>query len=156
MGRNRMKATTTPITIALFASIATGQLHESERTLNLKSVQPLFAHAIGKRLSLSVTGQPPEIATLYLPQPTPVRRRDPSLQGRKIQVLLGRDVLGLAELSPLARESLRTGLTTNATKLRVTSILLTFETEEQAARAAEALRLTTVTPRPLQQQKDAK
>src|SRR6266508_2489376 len=81
-------------------STATAQLRESERTLNLKGLQPAFAHATGRRLLLGVTpNQAPDLLTVIKPDPKPIKKRAPSDRRRKFQIFFGRDLLGFAEIS---------------------------------------------------------
>src|SRR5438876_2510560 len=147
-----MKTTTICSLLLAIASTATAQLHESERTLNLKGLKPLFAHARGKVLLLGVTtNQAPDLLTVIKPAPTPIKKRDQSDRRRKFQVLFGRDLLGFAEISlpsmPTAHK---------ASKLKSVDFVLTFDSEEQAAKAAEALRLPEVTPKPIPGGKEKK
>jgi hypothetical protein len=150
-----MKATTICCVLVATASMAQAQVRELERVLNLKNLQPLFARASGKNLFLGVTNQPLELLRLIKPEPMPLRKRDTSRRERKIQVLLGRDLIGFAEMSDASRGSLPTS-STNAPKIRLTSVFLTFDTAEQAAKAAEALRLPDVQPNPLKPEKSGK
>lgn len=143
-----MKATTIGCVLVAICLMAHAQVREPERVLNLKNVHPLFASASGKSLLLGFTNQPPELLQLIKPEPTPLRKRDTSRGKRKIQVLLGRDLIGFAEISDVSRDPLPT-TRTNAPKVHLTSVFLTFETAEQAAKAAEALRLPDATPIPL-------
>ncbi len=152
-----MKTTQTVVLLLLAAcSVAGAQVHKPERVLNLKGLQIFGAGASGTRLFLSVTGQPPDISSLIKPTPTPLKGRDPSGGRPKVQVLLGKDILGMAEVSGISEQALRLAASTNAPKTKLTSVVLTFETPEQAARAAQALRVWDTTPTPLQRQKDNK
>src|SRR2546426_11826559 len=102
----------------LFAAtlFASGQSAQPNRTLNLRGLQFLAAHASGSRLFLSVTGQPPEWDALVRPQPTPLKRQDPPEVRRKIQVTFGRDVIGFALVSGVLRETIPTRTATNGAK----------------------------------------
>jgi hypothetical protein len=102
----------------------------------------------GKSLLLGVTNQPPQLLQLIKPEPTPLKKRDTSRRERKIQVLLGRDLIGFAEISGSSRDALPT-TRTNAPN-RLTNVFLTFDPPEQAAKAAEALRLADAIPKPLE------
>jgi len=132
--------------LVLFAATLAAQVRESERILDLQDLQPLFAQARDKSLFLGVTNQPPEL--LRLMRPTPLKKRGTSRGERKIHVHLGRDLIGFAEISEASRGPLPT-TSTNAPKIHLMSVFLTFETAEQAAKAAEALRLPGVQPQPL-------
>ena len=150
-----MKTTLICWILLAIASTAAAQLGELERTLNLQGFQPLFARASGKLLLLTVTNQPPELFSLLKPDPRPPKNRNPSLRERKVQVLFGRDVLGFAAISEIGRNSIQRG-GTNAPKTVITSLSLMFETDEQAAKSAAALRLPDVEPKPIQRRKGAK
>jgi hypothetical protein len=130
------------------AATVTVRSSEPDRILNLKDLTPRFARASGKGLHLNITNPPPALLALTKPEPAPLRKRDSFQRGRKIQVLFGKDVIGFAEVVGVSRGPLSaTG--TNAAKTMLTSVVLKFDTEEQAAKAAEALRLPELTPKPL-------
>src|SRR6266702_8516230 len=73
--RIQMKTTLICWILLAIASTAPAQLGDSERTLNLQRLQPLFARARGKLLLLTVTNQPPELFSLLKPDPRPLRNR---------------------------------------------------------------------------------
>ena len=103
-----MKTTQTVCLILLAAcSAAIGQGRTEERVLNLEGFQVFRAEAGGTRLFLSVTGQPPASWSVLKPTPVPLKQRGPSGGKPKIQVLLGKDIIGLAEVSDLSEQSLR-------------------------------------------------
>ena len=134
------------------ASTAMAQLGESERTLNLKDLQPLFTHASGKRLLLGVaTNQVCVFLTVINPAGTLLKKREPSQREPKVQILLGKDVLGFAEVSLNSMPAGR-----KVSKIKSVDFVLTFETDQQAAKTAEALRLPAVTPQPIQSRKNHK
>jgi hypothetical protein len=144
-----MKATPICCVLVSISCMANAQVGEPERVLNLKNLQLLFVRASGKNLFLGVTNQPPELSALIKSEPTPLRKRDTSLRERKIKVLLGRDLIGFAEISNASHGPLPTA-STNTPTIRLTTVFLTFDTEEQAAKAAEALRLPDAIPKPLE------
>src|SRR5437867_13338253 len=152
-----MKATLTVGLLLLAACLAAiAQTRTEERVLNLKGLQPFTVKAYGVRLFLSVTGQPPAIVWLINTNLMSLKRRDPSGGTPKFQILLGKDILGLAEISGVSKHSLPLTVGTNATKLQFTSVELTFETQEQAAGAAHALRPSDAPPPPLQRQQKSR
>jgi hypothetical protein len=144
------------ILAALLVMVANvwGQFSEPDRTLNLKGLQFESIRVSGNSLFLSVTGQPPVFNSVPNRQPVPLTKRPPSELRQKVQVLLGRDVVGLARISAFSRDVLPTSTVTNAPKMTLTSISLVFDTLEQAARAAEGLRSPDVTPNPLSPSRD--
>lgn len=151
-----MRTTQTVLLILLTAgSVAVAQHRQQEAVLNLKGLQVFRANAMGTRLLLSVTGQPPDLLSLVKPTPTPQGHDVP--RGRsKVHVLLGKDVLGLAEVSSVSEQSMRLTVSTNATKTKFIALVLTFDTPEQAAGAAKALRPDEATPTPLQKPNETK
>ncbi|PYJ59839.1 MAG: hypothetical protein DME24_11615 [Verrucomicrobia bacterium] len=133
-------------------STATAQLRESERTLNLKSLQRAFAHATGKRLLLGVTtNHVYQLLSLINWEPSPVKKLDSFNRQRKVQIVFGKDLLGFAEVSLASGSAAH-----KPPKIKLVYFALAFETEVQAARAAEALRLPAVTPQPIQSRKNHK
>ena len=135
------------------AAATTGQLPKTERVLNLSGIHCESVYANGNRLFLSVTGQPPAFDALVRPQPTPLKRRDPTNRQPMIEVLFGRDVLGYARFFIATHDAILTSPTTNASKLKLTTVSLIFDTSEQAERAAAVLRLPDVTPSPLKRRR---
>jgi hypothetical protein len=135
--------------LVLFLSILSplnAQMGEPERTLNLRGIEDPSARAIGARLFFTLTNSPPAILTLSNNLATLIKRKAPADPSRQIQVLLGKDLLGwaLTEISQLSVPT-RSG----ARKMTFTRIMLTFETDEQAAKTAEALRLASASPKPI-------
>src|SRR6266496_4150766 len=96
----RIKAAAICGILVTFVSSAIAQLREQERTLNLQGLQPVFAHASGKRLVLGVTTNHVSVLlTLVKPTGTPLKERDLSDREQNVQILFGKDVLGFAEVS---------------------------------------------------------
>jgi hypothetical protein len=150
-----MKTALAALGLLLSAALAaSAQMRESDRTLNLKGLETAFARAIDTRLFLSLTNPPPAILSLTNTVPTPLKRRNPTDSRRGIQVLLGKDVIGWAEVTSYSQSTVPTR--PKEPEITSTSLALTFEKDEQAARAAEALRLANVGPKPLLKSRDAK
>jgi len=144
-----MKRSTICGILLVAAANVIGQFSESDRTLNLKGVQFESVGVSGRRLVLSVAGQPPTFDPFLIPRPAPLKKRPPSELGRKVRVLLGKDVVGFALVSAVSRDVQPGSGATNAPRTKLTSISLVFDTPEQAAMAAVGLRSPDVTPSPL-------
>lgn len=142
-----MKPTMICTVLFMVASMGKAQSGEAERTLNLNGMHPLSAQATGPMLILSFTNEPPELFDWIKPKLTPLKRREVVEKGRRVQVVFGKDILGVAEVWGVSKGAVRTGST--GANVQSTGVRLFFESEEQAAMAAWVLRPSDAPLKPL-------
>lgn len=149
-----MKTAPTACLVLLAAClVAVAQIGEAERVLNLKGLPILGAGTGGTSLFLVVTNKPPEFLSLIRRlTPTPLQQRDSPGAKPRVLVTLGKDILGVAEVRLVTDKPLGLVPGADAPRRKLTTVLLNFQTAEEAARAAEALRWTNATPKPLRRE----
>lgn len=128
-----------------FLSSGTVRAWEAQRILDLKEIFPVEITVQGKRVLLVVTGAPPHILTFTNLAPSSLKRPNEAGAGG-VQVTYGKDWVGLARVL-VARAN---------PGVAITSVSLTFDTEDQAAATVKALRPRDRTPSPPRRKKDGR
>lgn len=122
------------------ASVLSAPAAEQPPILDLREIKALAITVAGKQVSIMVTGQPPHLLTFTNFGPTQLKHRDDPDPNR-VRVTYGKDLVGFAHV--------RADVSRPVPRTVVTSLSLIFETEEQAAAAAKALRARDAAPSPL-------
>lgn len=131
--------------VALFvASVVPAHAAEEPPILDLREINALGSTVRERQVSIMVTGQPPHLLTFTNFALTQLKHRDDPGRNR-VRVTYGKDLVGFAQVRVLVARPIA--------KTVVTSVSLTFETEEQATAAAKALRARDAAPSPLPKQR---